>query len=85
IYVLVGWEGSTDSRVLRDALSRSNGLRVPQETQGRIMIACCFLHNRIRKQMNMDPLEINFKEGNCLLISVKGHRAWDSDIDNRGI
>ncbi|CAN1725597.1 hypothetical protein LINPERHAP1_LOCUS158 [Linum perenne] len=30
IYCLVGWEGSThDSRVLRDALSRSGGLRVP--------------------------------------------------------
>ncbi|CAL5444433.1 unnamed protein product [Camellia sinensis] len=30
IYVLPGWEGSTsDSRVLRDAISRPNGLRVP--------------------------------------------------------
>ncbi|KAK6160194.1 hypothetical protein DH2020_003575 [Rehmannia glutinosa] len=29
-YVLSGWEGSTaDSRVLRDAVSRSNGLKVP--------------------------------------------------------
>ncbi|XP_058732722.1 uncharacterized protein LOC131604289 [Vicia villosa] len=31
IYVLPGWEGSSaDSRVLRDAISRPNGLRVPQ-------------------------------------------------------
>jgi hypothetical protein len=31
IYVLPGWEGSAhDGRVLRDALSRPNGLRVPQ-------------------------------------------------------
>lgn len=31
IYVLPGCEGSTaDSRVLRDAISRPNGLRVPQ-------------------------------------------------------
>ena len=31
IYVLPGWEGSTvDGRVLRDALSRSNGLKVPR-------------------------------------------------------
>ena len=33
IYVLLGWEGSTvDSRVLRDAISRRNGLKVPQGT-----------------------------------------------------
>ncbi|CAN1170178.1 hypothetical protein LINPERPRIM_LOCUS256 [Linum perenne] len=31
IYGLAGWEGSAhDSRVLRDALSRPGGLRVPQ-------------------------------------------------------
>ena len=31
IYVLSGWEGSaTDGRVLRDALSRPNGLVVPR-------------------------------------------------------
>ncbi|XP_028085400.1 uncharacterized protein LOC114286431 [Camellia sinensis] len=30
IYVLLGWEGSaSDSRVLRDAVSRPNGLKVP--------------------------------------------------------
>ena len=30
IFVLPGWEGSaSDSRVLRDAISRPNGLRVP--------------------------------------------------------
>ena len=30
IYVLPGWEGSaSDSRVLRDAITRQNGLRVP--------------------------------------------------------
>ena len=31
IYLLHGWEGSAaDSRVLRDAISRRNGLKVPQ-------------------------------------------------------
>ena len=31
IYVLAGWEGSAaDRRVLRDAISRRHGLRVPQ-------------------------------------------------------
>ncbi|KAJ0018994.1 hypothetical protein Pint_11069 [Pistacia integerrima] len=31
IYVLAGWEGSTaDDRVLRDAITRRNGLKVPQ-------------------------------------------------------
>jgi len=30
-YVLPGWEGSAhDGRVLRDAISRPNGLKVPQ-------------------------------------------------------
>ncbi|KAL0449480.1 UNVERIFIED_CONTAM: hypothetical protein Slati_1504400 [Sesamum latifolium] len=33
IFVLSGWEGSaTDSRVLRDAINRPNGLRVPTGT-----------------------------------------------------
>ena len=32
IFVLPGWEGSTsDSRLLRDALNRPNGLRVPSD------------------------------------------------------
>jgi hypothetical protein len=31
IYLLPGWEGSVaDSSVLRDAISRKNGLKVPQ-------------------------------------------------------
>ena len=31
IYVLPGWEGSAhDGRVLRDAVTRRNGLKVPQ-------------------------------------------------------
>ena len=31
IYVLLGWDGFTaDSRVLRDAISRPSGLKVPQ-------------------------------------------------------
>lgn len=31
IYVLAGWEGSAaDGRILRDALSRPNGLKVPR-------------------------------------------------------
>ncbi|KAK3224539.1 hypothetical protein Dsin_011564 [Dipteronia sinensis] len=32
VYVLSGWEGSTtDSRVLRDAITRHNGLKIPFE------------------------------------------------------
>ena len=31
VYVLAGWEGSAaDSRILRDALSRPNRLKVPK-------------------------------------------------------
>ncbi|KAA0060538.1 retrotransposon protein [Cucumis melo var. makuwa] len=35
VYVLAGWEGSVaDSRILRDAISRENGLQVPKEWRG---------------------------------------------------
>ena len=31
VYVLSGWEGSTiDGRILRDAINRRNGLKIPQ-------------------------------------------------------
>ncbi|CAN1243190.1 hypothetical protein LINPERPRIM_LOCUS5588 [Linum perenne] len=34
MYCLAGWEGSThDARVLRDALCRPNGLKVPKGNQ----------------------------------------------------
>lgn len=33
IFILPGWEGSaSDSRILRDAITRANGLRVPSGT-----------------------------------------------------
>lgn len=39
IYVLPGWEGSAaDSRVLRDALRRRNGLQIPNGNIMNIMI-----------------------------------------------
>ena len=44
IYVLPGWEGSaSDARVLRDAVSRTNGLKVPQgivNMQFKVIIFC---------------------------------------------
>ncbi|XP_028077682.1 uncharacterized protein LOC114279606 [Camellia sinensis] len=50
IYVLPGWEGSAaDSKILRDAINRPNGLR--------ILNACYLLHNFIRREMVVDPLE----------------------------
>ncbi|KAJ9538574.1 hypothetical protein OSB04_031307 [Centaurea solstitialis] len=140
IYVLPGWEGSAhDGRVLRVAISRPHGLRVPQgsyylvdagycnangflapyrgqryhlkefsghrpntaeeyfnmkhskarnviercfgllkgrwkilaspsffsiETQVRIIMACCLLHNLIRKFMSQDPQESVYEETN---------------------
>ena len=40
IYVLPGWEGSVDnSRVLRDAISRPNGLIVPK---GIVTYSCIY-------------------------------------------
>ncbi|KAH6833461.1 nuclease HARBI1-like protein, partial [Perilla frutescens var. hirtella] len=44
IYVLSGWEGSAhDSRLLNDALSRRNGLHVPQ---GKYFLVDCGFANR---------------------------------------
>ncbi|XP_048438004.1 protein ALP1-like [Pyrus x bretschneideri] len=44
MYVLSGWEGSShDSRVLNDALTRRNGLKVPQ---GKFFIVDCGFPNR---------------------------------------
>ena len=41
-YVLAGWEGTAhDALVLRDALERVNGLRVPQ---GNRIVASKFIH-----------------------------------------
>ncbi|CAN1248262.1 hypothetical protein LINPERPRIM_LOCUS6666, partial [Linum perenne] len=81
IYYLAGWEGSDhDGRVLRDALSRPNGLKVPkgmvksnteeyynmkhssarnviERAFGRIVHACCLLHNFIKREVGMDDLE----------------------------
>ncbi|KAL0291733.1 UNVERIFIED_CONTAM: hypothetical protein Sradi_7015300 [Sesamum radiatum] len=140
IYVLCGWEGSAaDSRVLRDAINRPNGLRIPRgcyylvdcgyansegllapyrgvryhlkewetrqnspqnheeyfnmkhasarnviertfgllkgrwailrspafysiKIQNRIIMTCCLLHNYIRQEMPVDPLENNLSE-----------------------
>ncbi|GJY86912.1 ALP1-like protein [Tanacetum coccineum] len=138
IYVLPGWEGSAhDGRVLRDAISRPDGLKIPQgcyylvdagycnalgflapfrgqryhlnefhdhqpqsvteffnmryskarnviercfgllkghwkilaspsffliATQVRIILACCLLHNLIRKYMRVDPQELEQDE-----------------------
>ncbi|GJX46318.1 calcium/proton exchanger [Tanacetum coccineum] len=111
IYVLPGWEGSAhDGHVLRDAISRDDGLKIPQGcyylvdagycnapgflapfearnviercfgllkgrwkilasplffpigAQVRIILACCLLHNLIRKYMSVDPLEFEQDE-----------------------
>nr|KAJ0187273.1 hypothetical protein LSAT_V11C900454820 [Lactuca sativa] len=104
IYVLPGWEGSAaDGRVLRDALLRPRGLKVPTPDVGytngegflapygcqrynlndwraghqpttpkelfnmrhssarNIIMACCLLHNYIRKEMTIDPIENRFE------------------------
>ncbi|XP_061359901.1 uncharacterized protein LOC133303945 [Gastrolobium bilobum] len=60
-YVLPGWEGTaSDSRILKDALRRTDKLRIPKEptygikTQNKIIIACCILHNYL---MMVDPDE----------------------------
>ncbi|KAI9072892.1 hypothetical protein K1719_045137 [Acacia pycnantha] len=59
-YVLVGWEGTaSDSRTIKDALSREDCLKIPQaepnyriKPQKVIIVACCILHNYL---MTVDP------------------------------
>ncbi|XVF41051.1 hypothetical protein PTKIN_Ptkin01aG0248900 [Pterospermum kingtungense] len=49
IYILPGWEGSTaDSRVLRNAISRGNGLKV---------LKGFYYLCDVRREMTLDPLE----------------------------
>ncbi|KAL8515068.1 hypothetical protein ACS0TY_013957 [Phlomoides rotata] len=64
IYVLSGWEGSAmDSRILRDAVTRTNGLRVPTGsyylcdggyTNGNGFLAP---YRGVRAHMTVDPYE----------------------------
>ncbi|XP_012858855.1 PREDICTED: uncharacterized protein LOC105977997 [Erythranthe guttata] len=148
IYVLSGWEGSaSDDRVLSDALSRKNGLNVPNgnyylcdgayrngngfltpyrgvkvesssltpqnkeqlfnlkhscalnvmertfrllkmrwevlgnnsyysiKVQNRIIMACALLHNFIRTEMPVDPLEQQLEE------NLETNTTWDGHID----
>ncbi|KAF5936544.1 hypothetical protein HYC85_024050 [Camellia sinensis] len=57
MYVLPGWEGSaSDSRVLRDASSRPNGFKVPTGYYY-LVDAGCLLHNLIKFEMPVDPLD----------------------------
>ncbi|CAL2255371.1 unnamed protein product [Prunus armeniaca] len=161
IYVLPGWEGSAhDGRVLRDAVTRRNGLKVPNgyyylvdggytngkgffapfrgqqyhlndwrdgyrpttptelfnmkhsstrnaiercfgllkmwwailrspsfydiTTQSRIILACCMLHNFIRREMLVDPMEDNMNtqlqdgnlEANDYITVVESSDEW---------
>ncbi|KAI5313845.1 hypothetical protein L3X38_043021 [Prunus dulcis] len=69
IFVLPGWEGSaSDSRVLRDAITRPNGLRVPTGyyylvdggyTNGEGFLAP---YRGTRREMSRDPLEYEINE-----------------------
>ncbi|KAL5549458.1 hypothetical protein UlMin_004689 [Ulmus minor] len=164
IYVLPRWEGSAaDSRVLRDAISRPNGLKVPKgcyylcdarypngesvltpyrgqryhfsdwtlppntpqeffnikhssamnivdrafgllkgrwailrgrsyylvKIQCRIILACCLLHNLIRSEMTLDPLEhttlkdndIDIEDEDCYT-HIETSNAWTTWKDN---
>ncbi|XP_050220164.1 uncharacterized protein LOC126670464 [Mercurialis annua] len=76
IYVLPGWEGSAhDGRILRNEITRRNGLRVPQgyyylcdagytncEDFLTPYRACCILHNLIRQEMSVDPMDALYVE-----------------------
>ncbi|KAB2617435.1 hypothetical protein D8674_013304 [Pyrus ussuriensis x Pyrus communis] len=74
MYVLSGWEGSAhDSRVLNDALTRRNGLKVPQEYSGsgheprnekelfnliHVVLACAVVHNFLHKECRSNEFPI---------------------------
>ncbi|KAL8524160.1 hypothetical protein ACS0TY_013937 [Phlomoides rotata] len=91
IFILFGWEGSTAySRVLRDALTCLNCLRVPNEcgtlksnsyypikTQNRFILGCCLLHNFKRKHMVVDPYEDEVPE----VVAIDEVNVVDGFID----
>ncbi|KAK3221951.1 hypothetical protein Dsin_008976 [Dipteronia sinensis] len=73
IYVLPGWEGSAaDGRVLRDAISRTNGLCVPN--------GCYYLVD-VRREMSSDGNDVILEESdddeaNDLITTVGPYDEW---------
>ncbi|KAF5951157.1 hypothetical protein HYC85_009101 [Camellia sinensis] len=71
IYVLPGWEGSASD----------------SRTQCRIITACCLLHNLIKREMPMDPLEVdlddtlpnNQETGDEYIDTIEGFDQWSMD------
>ncbi|KAL2341130.1 hypothetical protein Fmac_009070 [Flemingia macrophylla] len=66
-YALGGWEGTaSDSRILKDVLSRQDPLIIPQasgtephyslDTMTNIILACCIIHNYLRGVDNDESL-----------------------------
>ncbi|KAA0031677.1 putative nuclease HARBI1 [Cucumis melo var. makuwa] len=87
VFVLFGWEGSAaDSRILRDAISRHNGLKVPKgrwkilrgksyypvNVQCRTIMACCLLHNLINKEMANSEIIDDLDEGDSTYATTEG-------------
>ncbi|KAL8532646.1 hypothetical protein ACS0TY_009017 [Phlomoides rotata] len=69
VYILTGWERSAAySRVLRNAINRMcwgilcSPSWYPIKTVNKIIMTCCLLYNYIRKEMVVDPLELDLDE-----------------------
>ncbi|KAL4027669.1 hypothetical protein IC575_010844 [Cucumis melo] len=57
VYVLAGWEGSAaDSRILRDAISRENGLQVPKAVPFARVAWCCKCANKCKGVLQHEAL-----------------------------
>ncbi|GJW70051.1 ALP1-like protein [Tanacetum coccineum] len=85
-YVLAGWEGSAaDSRVLRDAISRPNGLKIPRGTN-----YLCDVGYTNGEEMTQDPLDNEVavdhtQDGNKhddVISMVEISNEWSDQRDN---
>ncbi|KAL8484885.1 hypothetical protein ACS0TY_027252 [Phlomoides rotata] len=79
VYVLTGWEGSAaDSRVLRNAITRSNGFRIPQARRLRTSLSSAASDTTFRRKLSF----FSFRSFNNVPTSLT---AADADLSVSGI
>nr|XP_023915784.1 uncharacterized protein LOC112027337 [Quercus suber] len=86
-YVLLGWEGiASDSRIIKNTLSKEDKLIIPRvDTVTEIILACCILHNYL---MGIDPderliAEVDQEISNDDIHNEARNNTNDSDADAR--